>query len=430
MIENNRIIIVDDIKDDLEKLQSVFNQHGVGCKCFEYDGFSFPEAPLTGVRFAFFDINLTPGSDKNATLKEAISRFISVDNGPYVLIFWSNMTDQIASFKDFINRTDDDFRKRLKPLHVAAIDKLAFLEPSSNLTEKIDELFSSEMVQCLIRFDESVQTAAQKTLNRILEIIPFEDPWGESDIYNETCKTVFSKIAEISQGLAVAQERPDEAVKEAILPIFKQILIQNDDSYWEKYLEPLKQANKAADLKFPDAFSVDKLNSVYHIDENNIGNRLNTERGAVCAISKDKKASIFESIFKIEFNNWFSLTFPGLKKQDRERSTIIAIEYSAACDFSQNKKRTHKYLLGALLPANCEGRIDLNRLGDYTYIFPFPFVYSTSSYQIAVNLNFTFTLDSKDQYLDSPIFVLSKEAMDLLGQRYANHISRIGITYF
>lgn len=53
MIENNRIIIVDDDEDDLQKLSSVFHTHGVGCKSFLYDGFNFPDMPLRGVRFLF-----------------------------------------------------------------------------------------------------------------------------------------------------------------------------------------------------------------------------------------------------------------------------------------------------------------------------------------------------------------------------------------
>lgn len=53
MIENNRIIIVDDADEDLQKLSDVFHKYGIGCKTFRYDGFNFPDTPLKGVRFAF-----------------------------------------------------------------------------------------------------------------------------------------------------------------------------------------------------------------------------------------------------------------------------------------------------------------------------------------------------------------------------------------
>ncbi len=119
MIESNRIIIVDDDEGDLRKLSTVFHTHGVGCKSFLYDGFNFPAEPLIGVRFAFFDINLIQANqdaDINASLKDAISQFISMENGPFILIFWSKNTDKIIQFRDFINRSDDDFRNKLKPI--------------------------------------------------------------------------------------------------------------------------------------------------------------------------------------------------------------------------------------------------------------------------------------------------------------------------
>lgn len=77
MIENNRIIIVDDNEEHLNQLRQVFYDHGIGCKAFLYNGFDFPKEPLKGVRFAFFDIHLNQAGDINSTLKDAIANYIS-----------------------------------------------------------------------------------------------------------------------------------------------------------------------------------------------------------------------------------------------------------------------------------------------------------------------------------------------------------------
>ena len=116
MIENNRIIIVDDIENDLYQLRDTFYKKGIGCRSFLYDGFTFPNTPLKGVRFAFFDINLkhaNQDADIYATLKEAITKYISYDNGPFVLVFWSKNTDKISGFSQFVNRTNDDFKNKI-----------------------------------------------------------------------------------------------------------------------------------------------------------------------------------------------------------------------------------------------------------------------------------------------------------------------------
>lgn len=69
MIENNRIIIVDDSEEDLTILRNVFYDHGIGCRGFVHDDFNYPKQPLKGVRFAFFDIHLNQSGDTNSTLE-------------------------------------------------------------------------------------------------------------------------------------------------------------------------------------------------------------------------------------------------------------------------------------------------------------------------------------------------------------------------
>lgn len=431
MIENNRIIIVDDNEQHLNQLQQIFYKHGIGCKGFVYNGFDFPLQPLTGVRFAFFDIHLNQAGDINSTLKDAIGHYIHINNGPYILIFWTNRIELISSFIDFINRSEDDFRNKLKPLLIIYIDKAEFLDHEKNLTEKLDEILSSDLVKCLIRFDESVLIAARQTLDQILRIIPFPDKWGECDQYNKVCQEVFSKIAESSYGLNHAKSNPDLAIKESIVPMFKHILLNNEDSYWAEYLIPLKMAKKSEDLKFPEGFYVEKLNSAMHIDAINIHPSDIYRRGAVCVFEELDFENNFIKLFNIKYTEWFSLTFPGLSRKDRESVIPVAIEFSAACDFSQNKKRTNKYLLGIICPSHCLDRIDQTAKGDFALYLPFSFEYNALKMKLGMNLNFTFTISpEKHPFKETPLFILNKELMDMIGYKYASHISRIGFTSY
>lgn len=430
MIENNRIIIVDDIEDDLNQLRQVFYKHGIGCKGFVYDGFTFPEQPLKDVRFAFFDIHLNPSGDINSTLKDAILHYISTENGPYVLVFWSSHVDDISKFKSFVNRTDDEFKQKLKPILLTSIDKAEFLDGKKSLSEKVDSILSSDLVKCIVKFDESVILSARETLDRILNIIPFTDEWGESAGYNERCQAVFSKMAEAIYGWSNAKECPDAAIKEGIIPVFKHILLHNDDTYWKEYLMPLHGAKKGS-LSFPEGFSVEKLNTILHIDDHEIQKQTRCTRGAVCMFSDNDFEKVFQELFDIGYCDWFSRTFPGMGKY-KEESKLIAIEFSAACDFSQNKKRTNKYILGVLCPSGLAKELDdkPKGKGDYTFLFPFCFEFNGKPMTIGVNLNYTFTLPTGSAVLEQPSFVLTKETMDMLGHKYASHVSRIGITYF
>lgn len=432
MIENNRIIIVDDVEEDLQKLSKVFYDHGIGCKTFTYDGLTFPNAPLNGGRFAFFDIHLSPSPETTAlfsTLKDAISKYISEENGIYVLIFWSNRKDLVPEFIEFINRTDDSFKAKLKPIALEVLDKNEFINPDSDLETKLNAILSNDIVECLIKFDEAVLLAATQTLDNILSIIPFTDQWGKTDQFSSDCKAVFSKIAEASYGFTQAQRNPDAAIKEAITPVFESILKQNNDSCWKKFLTPLSDAGDSSELQLPMSVPTAKLNSIFHIDSYNIDHRLKTERGAVCPITEESIEDVFSNIFKIEYRKWIESTFKFKKGTDIEElistSLPILMEFSASCDFSQNKKRTEKYLLGIIIDAKHK----IHPAGEYTLILP-PFEYSGRDILIGLNLNYNFIDNAKFASMDNPIFIIRKEMMDMIGNKYASHISRIGITSF
>lgn len=431
MIENNRIIIIDDDEEHLAQLRQVFYNHGIGCKGFVYDGFNFPDHPMTGVRFAFFDVHLNQAGDINSTLKDAIGHYININNGPYVLVFWTNRVELISTFINFINRTDDEFRRKLKPLLITSIDKTDFLDSEKKLTEKLEEILSSDLVKCLIRFDESVLIAARQTLDRILNIIPFSDNWGESNQYNKDCQDVFSKIAEATYGLNQAKSNPDSAIKESIVPVFKHILLNNGDTYWADFLLPLKQAKKSGDLKFPEGFSVEKLNTIIHIDGLNIPPQNIYSRGAVCKFIEQDFDNNFTRLFNIKYTEWFGLTFPGITKEERQTAIPIAIEFSAACDYCQNKKRTNKYILGIMCPSQLLKNVKIDQKGDYSLYLPFSFEYNDKNWSIGLNLNYTFVITPARVLLsEPPLFLLSKELMDMIGHKYASHISRIGYTSF
>lgn len=432
MIESNRIIIVDDDEGDLRKLSTVFHTHGVGCKSFLYDGFNFPAEPLIGVRFAFFDINLIQANqdaDINASLKDAISQFISMENGPFILIFWSKNTDKIIQFRDFINRSDDDFRNKLKPILFETIDKSEFIEKDDSLEEKLDSILSKDIAKCLVQFEDDVLTAANQTLDEILSIIPYGNNWGETADFDKNCQDVFSKIAEATSGFSRAKTDPDSAIKESITPIFESVLLRKSSTYWKEYLQPLK-TKKHSEIVFPPMFSPARLNTIFHIDVYKMEERLKTERGAVCEIQAEQFDNVFNNIVKLSFDDWFARTFPGLKRNDKKSAVVIALEFSAACDCSQDKKRTNKFMLGALIEKDSIVNLDKDKVGEFLLIPPFSFNFEDKDYWIGLNLNYTFIEQENSLFLCNPKFILRKEIMDMIGNKYANHVSRIGITSF
>ena len=429
--ESNRIVLIDDNTRDLEQLSKVFYDNGIGCKTLRYD--SFYNNPLKGIKILFLDINLNGAQSdqqRNSTLRDAIIHYVHEDNGPFVLVLWTNNIQWIDNFKVFVNRSvDADLFKRF-PYYLTCIDKNEFYDKQKKLEEKIKNIFNKSIVSTLLDFEESLSLSASKTISQIISIIPKGESWGDDTVFHNNLQKVFSTIAVQTAGYTNAKDNPDRAIKEAIIPILANAFIQEEQVVWGEVLNDLQLSTKQKDIAFPEGFNEARLNSIFHID-NNISNK--NDRGAVYPLLFDLKTTAFYDKFGFDFKDWFSCSFPDVTKEERDQSQLVCVEFSAACDYSQNKRRTNKYLLGELLPVSSLEKIEESqKKGDFLLLLPYKFEIKGKEQIIAFNLNFTFTIDPSaiTHTLGKPLFCFKKEMMDLIGSKYANHISRIGITSF
>ncbi|PTT33589.1 hypothetical protein DBR28_14500, partial [Chryseobacterium sp. HMWF028] len=157
-------------------------------------------------------------------------------------------------------------------------------------------------------------------------------------------------------------------------------------------------------------------------------------------IRNDKNSIEPLKSFNIEdANKWMMKTIPfkdqsnsAIQKRTLEtlsNSKIIAIEISAACDFSNKKSRINKYILGTLSTNLNDKDLNLKSKPENCYLLGgCSFYYKENPCHIWINFNYVFSAKPNDPRFGEKLFVLKKEIMDMLGHRYASHISRIGIT--
>ena len=410
------------------QLSQVFYNNGIGCKAFLYD-YDY-DRPLIGVRIAFFDVNLNGAktdAERSAFLKDAIIKYIHEENGPYVLVLWTSNKDWIDSFFSYVNRDISDDLKKRSPFYITNIDKSEFYDPEKKIDDKLTEIFKSPIISLLFDYENIMSKSIQHTISKLIDIIPRDNTWGHDNNFEENCQKTLSTIAVQTVGYKAAKMNPDRAIKEALIPMFSNTFINNNQSIWKDNLNSLTTSTKASDVVFPNNFKESKLNSLFHMEcERPI---CRNDRGAVCPVLMD----IFKDRFGCSFNEWYSFSFPKVTKEEKNNSQLICVEFSAICDYSWNKRRTNKYLLGCILPISAQEKIEGNeKKGDYLLLLPYKFEIGDSERIIAFNLNFSFTINSSliSKTISEPIFCLKKEMMDYIGNKYANHISRIGITSF
>ena len=430
--ESNRIVLIDDDLADLDQLSQIFISEGIGCKTFLYD--TFYNNPLIGVRFLFLDINLNAAQtdqQRGATVRDALIHYIHENNGPFVLIFWTTNIEWVDNIKEHINRNVDEEILKRNPVYITNIDKSEFINKDSELKEKVKNIFATPLVSALFDFEERMSSAINQTMSQIIEIIPKGNSWGDNETFNQNAQKVFSSIAVQTLGYKNAKNNPDVAIKEAMVPIFNHMIMNDSVLLWKNVLKNLENSNQQNEITFPDEFNVAKLNHLFHINTNGISK---DTRGAICPILLDTgdNGGFFKK-FGCKYLDWFGFSFPDVSKEERNISQLICVEFSAACDYSQRKRRTNKYLLGEILPiSTLEKLLNSDKKGDYLLLIPYKFEINQEEKIIAFNLNFSFTVDfsQKDQTLGEPLFCLKKEIMDLIGNKYAYHVSRIGVTSF
>lgn len=446
----NRIIIVDNNKAELETLGKSFFENGIGCRTFLYD--EAYNAPLENVRIAFFDINLTAKNvdhkyDNSADLikhnsaifndlANALNLYISKDNGPFVLVFWTANKDVVNAFVEYMQDPNRGFQNTASPIFISYIDKDEFMQQESSLlSQKVISLFNDDKIKFLFDFEHKASLAGEKTINRIYNIIPKDSKWSETTILFDNLSKILSKIAASTLGFAHSKENPSKAVYEGLIPILNNELTSiESDVNWNILLAPLFAAASYDKIVSPDDLIQRKVNSVFHIENSN-GNK--DVRGAVIKIDKGNSALLL-SLNIPNINAWFNEIIPfnndkdAIKTQVRNNSTLIALEISAACDFSNKKDRINKYILGFVTPCiNVKDDIAKHRRIESSYhVGGTNFHFANNDFQLWLNLNFVFGTKADDNRLGETMFVLKKEIMDMVGNKYASHISRIGITSF
>ncbi|MFD2585558.1 hypothetical protein ACFSQJ_01375 [Croceitalea marina] len=430
----NEIIIIDNNAQHLETLSKRFHTNGIGCMEFEYD--AMYESPLLGVRIAFFDINLLDlgGGERRIfnTLALALKQYISIDNGPFALVFWTSNSEMIERFKEYVQNRHPDCPK---PFVTKFIDKDEFLVGNDGeLQNEIENILSDDVLKLMFDFESLVKSASSNVIDEIYKIIPNNDDWGANANFSVNFEKVFSKISTSMRGFDGAKNNPDRAVFEALLPILThQVMKKVTSNKWRTYLQSLNLATKYGDLRNPNGFRESNLNSVFHIDNEPT---TNDARGVVIKMNRHHQKVL--GIFGMSYREWLDKFVPFKKNTEIQRASVealivkselVAIEISSSCDYQQDKSRLNKYVYGVkfpIIPKNLLGSSKDSALNISNYVT------SNQEFEIWLNLNYVFGARTNDKVFEKSthLFTFKKEIMDMLGNRYANHVSRIGITSF
>lgn len=426
-----KIIAVDNEEGELVRIENVFKELRVPCLPIEYHIGDHLEEKFSNIRIAFFDINFSVGNPSDPDLcniiSSALKEIIDVKNGPYALVFWSLHTDKLSIIKEYIELREKE--NIPSPLIIDTIDKAVVVNPQK-FKDEIQRVLSNSTLEAMLDYEQKSLNAAARTINTIFSIVPKDtDTWGNTQYFEKNFDLILSKMAVESMGIGHAAKNPTLAVQNALSPLLQYNLHKESlCKVWDTKLISLKKSGK---LVLPQNFKQGILNTTYHIDkEKNINKG---ERGAVLKVNlTSKKFSDLFGLSKVNFlKPYFDFRPKGRDDKQIEADSnkflnkceYVLIEISASCDYAQQNSRLFKYILGVKCTLD---EYTSTKKSDYLYVTP-TFTLNNKDFLVILNFRYVFGLRKSDAILGDVLFRFGENFTNLIGNKYSNYISRIGI---
>lgn len=340
-------------------------------------------------------------------------------------MFWTTKTEYIERFCEYVNR-DVHYTDLPNPMTILPLDKNNFTD--ENLPSEVDKIYSDPLVKCLFSFYDELIRASDECMYEFTHRLKQPDEtWGTSHLFNKRVKDLFSKIAIETLGIENGRKYPDRAIKETLAPIFLHTLLNNGSKVWDNFLEiGDKDKDYFKEIDISDVAPY--LNSYIHIETHNIEN---DARGSVRFIKDENDC--FKNMIGLSKEEWVLNNLLNKKKTKIDGEYfIIALEFSAACDYAQGKTRLHKYIMGICLLAENLRTLKPKNIGDNIFSLGFSFIYVDKTVSLLLDFNSVITEEDKNIFgiLGDAEFQLKNEIMNVIASKYADHITRIGFNKF
>jgi len=422
-LKDSKIIIIEDKYSDVKPLLSFLSSKGLSYTYFDKASpESLPSSTMTDVRCFFIDMDLGFNlDDKNkvSTLVTAISKIISPENGPYLLFGWTKHPELIKSVVDSLDN-------KIKPIYSESINKLDYFETVGNAFEFqegkevefetfLNNVFNREEFKFLNYF-LIWKDILNKSSNKIIHNL-----WNNNtEQFNKFVSSLIKKLA-----LAYFGKHPttnSEKIKGS-LKVLDEILIHEFDTF-------------LSEAEIPESLLL--MDETCEIDNSRLNSKLlldNTNKKFIPGIvikSNDEKNKIMNELFdllglldSLELSN----TDRTERKEIIKNSMIgILIELSPVCDHAQKKWKSARLVRGLLIPSEHEEYIKNH--AKYCYSSDMEISYNDVKYIIC--LDFRFLINKPTSYVpdtENILFTIRKTLLNDIQNKFANHSSRIGVTY-
>jgi len=442
-IKNSKIVIIDDVRDEVEKLLCALNKYGVSFNYYyeKADPKNLPDKPLKNVRFLFLDFVLATDSQQDKTKISVVigvlKKVISQNNGPYIILAWTKhdkpQDSLIPLFKEELMK-DVSIPK---PLSIIEMDKVGSMNNLNKIIKNIETKFESEpVIEVLLKWENNVQDAVTDVMNTLSEVLcPSSTTPLTFDEYSEQLNNYIEKhMGKFAQSLLGRKMVVDKTLliaSQYSLNTFLQDHIENhigqDKTIFSKLTKRVfdQSSKNYTDIEkstMNTSFSLITKNLSVGLYPGNIYKLTDIFKKVKC-----KKKSCYCN--KINLKKKLILADicqnPNdlkLKKVDLRRVIPIMLDVTPVCDFANEKSHYCNLLSGVLWPIDL---ISLMKKSEYLYK-PWPITYKGTSYLLTFNSNRLLTFHPNTVAIYKPVLRARKELLTDIHHWFSKQTSRPG----
>ena len=434
--KNARVVIVDDVYDEVKDLIAVLAKAGVAVAYFNGKKSSFPRRRLSGVRVMFLDLIMTANSalpdpkTVASTAQGNYSSLIAEDNGPVVVVLWTKHDLYSEAVEEILKATAKN------PILVVCMEKAECMAASKKFSVKkikalLDERLSDvDVFGLCVAWENAVFAGANQLSNRFARIAPIGEDWAKvmSYAYDKLYSTN-SEGAEIpdvqGQFASACCLYSEGLVQEIGTALSKAKLAIGSSFKFSKGGIPSHQINEVrsrinAFLFYADSKTKDRVpGAVYAV-------KLASQR-------KEIKAAIVKDFYKKEY-------YEQMMDDSSVRTCKVVI--TPACDYAGGKQlhpgekddssRNYDRVVYGLMidhalydaigrkifSPNCPREKLYKELG--------AFEYNGKTYDLVIHLG-TVSLEELGNRGHSYLFTLKSGCLADIQSKAANQLNRIGI---
>lgn len=436
MLTPPRFVVLDDKKEHLEPIIETFKLIGSSCIGVQYneeDASHLHQDYYKGVRGLFIDLNLSGSSSLGssthyAEITRILETVISCDNGPFIMILWTDNPQECDQLIEYIETRLDPNKKYCKPLLIKSLSKTMYIDANSSIKESNRETFKEEIkgffssvpqIAALFDWESRVLEAVNQTLIELLNLVP-NDKRNFNDYPSEIDK-VLSCITSSTLGDGHVNKDRQQAFNITIAPILTDKILNNKNFNEEIWENAITKVN-TPESRITDPKAIGKYNKMLHLAVTGYENMTPLDWGAVLNPTSWGNEMT---------NDFFGLTIDqiktdvfGIKPEKSSSYEPIFVRLGAVCDYAQQKEGLIPYYLGYKI-----SKTDfVKRKNDFEWHSPLFFTdVEQEPFYLVVNLKYLLTLPSHKTSIFEAKYRIREQLLNQLILRASNHASRPGI---